>query len=563
MSYQRWRKMLLSVSLTVILAVLQPLSVMCAAEDVVSEEVITDDVIVLDDAEEAGSYAESDIEADVESAVEAHDESVNELIEPVEEEEENAQKADEYIDSIKGDSTVVDSVEGNVEGSVEDSAGDAGDFLFFCVGNEARIRQGKSVPLGTATSLKGKISYSCSDDTGMITVTNAGVIKVNRKATPGMTAVVTGSCEGFTDTTKVIVIPADSEVYRFKLTADTLTLSTDEDDPNHQVQVYMTGGSDDSADNVNLELTGKGAARFGKGNAETKGWGYERSNGYLCDIVAQRAGKVTLTATANDGSGYKQSITFNIVSPMKSVDITFAGVPIRGDHIQMAKGASLQLKAIARGANDGAVTGKVKYTWSGQYISKNGKVTAPKDGADFNVTVTAEDSSGNTASRTLRIWAGKNGKIVYMGYVMKSAKGAKYYNNITSNGTADGSPYVVGGCYGYSDMNMPSMSSIGLTGPIGFKTKSSKDFTGWDYSVNNGQYVIGVSGPSVTNPIYGDYGICGFTPGKKGNYKFVFTALDGSGKKFTVPFKVTQNQVMQTFSTNEALDGIGTYSVME
>lgn len=247
---------------------------------------------------------------------------------------------------------------------------------------------------------------------------------------------------------------------------------------------------------------------------------------------------MTLTVTATDGSNYSQKVNINVVSPLKGVDITYAGVPIRGEHIQMAKGASLNLKAAAIGASDSAVSGKVKYTWSGQYVNKSGKVTIPKEGADFTATVTAEDENGNTASRSLRIWGGKNSKLVYMGYAMKSSKGTKYYNSVNSLSPLEGGEYVVGGCYGYSDQNMPSMSSLGLSGPYGFAQKSSKDFKAWDYSNNNGQYVISVKGPSVTNVIYGNYGIQGFTPGKAGAYKFIFTALDGSNKTFTVNFKV-------------------------
>ena len=149
-----------------------------------------------------------------------------------------------------------------------------------------------------------------------------------------------------------------------------------------------------------------------------------------------------------------------------------------------------------------------------------------------------------------------------MGYVIVIKEGVyRFFTSITSNGTTDGEEYYVGGCYGYPDQNLPDMSpyqfKIGnnlykMNGPYGFVSKSDINKS-WDYSKNNGQYVISYKGPSVTLPIYGDYGIKGFTPGKKGSYKCIFTALDGSGKTFTVNFKVTGNGGVNSISPSDVI----------
>ena len=439
------------------------------------------------------------------------------------------------------------------------------DFLFNGTGPGIKVKQGKSVALRPYTSLNtkvNKITYR-SEDTSIATVSGTGTVKVNKKAPVGSTVRVTTSCGAYNYTTLVTVVAADYETPKFKLSAAPYdVLSTVEDAANHSTIVYVNGADTDVG--YYTTITGKGGARYNN-RGVTVGYNYSREETRSFPVTGLRAGKVTVTVYATDGSNYKQSINLNVVSPLESVDITYAGAPIRGAHIQMAKGASLTLKGVARGAGDSVYTGKVKYTWSGQYINKSGKVTIPKGGADFNVTLTAEDSDGNTATRTLRIWGGKNSKIALMGYVMQTDSGNIFYTSVRSNGDIDGDPYAVGGCYGYSDMNMPDLSNwrfeykkkwYKLNGPYGFVSKSPKDMA-WDYGTNNGQYVLNVSGPSIIQYIYGDYGVRGYVPGKKGSYKVIFTALDGSGKTFTVPFNVTSDQVGNSISVEDVIKSPG------
>ena len=94
--------------------------------------------------------------------------------------------------------------------------------------------------------------------------------------------------------------------------------------------------------------------------------------------------------------------------------------------------------------------------------------------------------------------------------------------------------------------NMPELSGVwlsgaksGLKGPIAF-TKTGNAPQGYDNSANeSGRYIVTVSGPKLTDMVYGDYGVTTFTPAKAGKYKVVYTSLDGSGKSFSITLKVS------------------------
>ena len=161
-------------------------------------------------------------------------------------------------------------------------------------------------------------------------------------------------------------------------------------------------------------------------------------------------------------------------------------------------------------------------------------------------------------------------KLKYLGYYAKVAdNNYMYFQNINSGGDADGDPYAVGSVYGYADSRMPDFSGWEfevkkgiyrpLKGPFGFVSETSAkklayyrdDSAKEAYKNNYGIYVLNVKGPGVTNVTYNDFGVRSFVPSKKGNYKFIFTALDGSGKSFTVNFKVTQDNITKSVEPGE------------
>lgn len=116
-------------------------------------------------------------------------------------------------------------------------------------------------------------------------------------------------------------------------------------------------------------------------------------------ITCLRAGTVTITATAKDGSGEKASFKLTVVKRMKS--LTLEGGIIAG-------GKSLTLKPVITPAD----TTNKKLSWSvseneaGIRISSSGKLTtkAVKERVSVTVTVRALDGSGVTATCKVTVY---------------------------------------------------------------------------------------------------------------------------------------------------------------
>lgn len=116
-------------------------------------------------------------------------------------------------------------------------------------------------------------------------------------------------------------------------------------------------------------------------------------------ITCLKAGTVTITATANDGSGKKASFKLQIVKLMKSLELADTSV---------AGGKSVTLKPVIGPAD---VTNK-KLTWSvseneyGIKINGSGKVStkAVTEPVNVTVTVSALDGSGVSASCEVTVY---------------------------------------------------------------------------------------------------------------------------------------------------------------
>ena len=110
-------------------------------------------------------------------------------------------------------------------------------------------------------------------------------------------------------------------------------------------------------------------------------------------VTCYKAGTVTITATAKDGSGKKASLKLNIIKKLKS--LTLEDQTVEG-------GKSLQLKAIL----DPVDPTNKKLTWTvssnnvGAKISSSGKLTTKKVTKDTKVmvTVSSNDGTGLTAT---------------------------------------------------------------------------------------------------------------------------------------------------------------------
>lgn len=116
-------------------------------------------------------------------------------------------------------------------------------------------------------------------------------------------------------------------------------------------------------------------------------------------VTCHKAGNVTITATANDGSGKKASFMLSVVKLMKELKLE-GGV--------VAGGKSLTLKPVISPAD----TTNKKLTWMisantvGAKISSSGKLTtkAVSQPTTVTITVAAQDGSGLTASCDVTIY---------------------------------------------------------------------------------------------------------------------------------------------------------------
>ena len=117
-------------------------------------------------------------------------------------------------------------------------------------------------------------------------------------------------------------------------------------------------------------------------------------------VTCRKAGTVTITATAKDGSGKKASFKLTVVKRMTELKLS-------GNDI-IAGGKSLTLKALISPAD----TTNKKLTWSisengvGAKISSSGKLTTKKVTEPTAVTITAaaQDGSGMTATHKVTIY---------------------------------------------------------------------------------------------------------------------------------------------------------------
>ena len=113
-------------------------------------------------------------------------------------------------------------------------------------------------------------------------------------------------------------------------------------------------------------------------------------------ITFLKAGSVTITATANDGSGKKASFKIQVVKLMKSLELANTSV---------AGGKSVTLKPVI-GPTD--VTNK-KLTWSvseneyGIKINASGKLTTKAVTEPVTVTVTAAAQDGSDVKATCKV----------------------------------------------------------------------------------------------------------------------------------------------------------------
>ncbi|MCR5688590.1 MAG: hypothetical protein K6G58_11280, partial [Lachnospiraceae bacterium] len=193
--------------------------------------------------------------------------------------------------------------------------------------------------------------------------------------------------------------------------------------------------------------------------------------------------------------------------------------------------AKLKLGTNVYGTSVSAVSGKVNYTWEttsgSENIVNNGTISTPRNslGKSYTVKVSAENN-GYTKSASLTIMVDKKDKVKTLGWWWKIWGKNKYYTSYP-----DG--YLNGSLGGELDIE-EIINNYDLA-PLGFYTTPSRGNPSYEsYDLNSGNFVVSVTPDKISHVQYGDYGIKKFTPTKRGKYKVVFSALDGSGKTASI-----------------------------
>lgn len=175
--------------------------------------------------------------------------------------------------------------------------------------------------------------------------------------------------------------------------------------PRTQKVNILSGGK--VVDNVGVDLAGTkklqlSAAAEPAGALQNVRWTTSNKKRATVDengvVTGIKAGTVTITATATDGTGVRGSVTVNVGIMVRKLTVSGAQ--------QVSGGKSVQLDATAYPAN----ATKKDVVWSSSNeaaakVSSSGKVTAAAVDAPTQVTITAaaKDGGGVTAQHTLTI----------------------------------------------------------------------------------------------------------------------------------------------------------------
>lgn len=257
-------------------------------------------------------------------------------------------------------------------------------------GNDFVVASGKSLALkatvSPSTAKQKAVTWSIADGSSYAKISASGSVTANKNLTAPVTVTVKAVAKdgsGAEAIKQITVYPI----------AQGVTIS----DVNHE----RTTGT------LVWDMAARDTAKFSAAVYPAKAQQsvtWKSSNAKIAEVdqngnvTCHKAGTVTITASANDGSGKKATFKLNVVKRMQT--LTLADGIVEG-------GKSLQLKAVV-GPED---TTNKKLTWKvsenayGVKISASGKLTTKKVPEEVTVTVTASatDGSGKTASCTVTI----------------------------------------------------------------------------------------------------------------------------------------------------------------
>ena len=247
---------------------------------------------------------------------------------------------------------------------------------------EAEIAKGKTLKLTASVfpedSSNKKLTWT-SADTKIATVAN-GVVTAKSAGTTTITCTATDGSEAAATCTVEVFLPVTSVAFENKnattfVGGESITLSASVKPNDAKYTALTWSSSDESIATVD-------------------------QNGVVTPI---KAGKVTITATANDkiDASSKQKTAKCIVK----VDQPVTGISIDGGNQDVAKGKTLKLKGNVEPAD--ATNTKISWSTSDAEIAtvSNGMVTGKKTG-EVTIIATAADGSGVSSSVKIRVIQG-------------------------------------------------------------------------------------------------------------------------------------------------------------
>lgn len=257
------------------------------------------------------------------------------------------------------------------------------------------IASGKSVSLKATVdpekASNKKVTWSITSGVDYATISSSGVLKANKELTSPVEVIVKATA---TDGSGVY----NEKTVTVKPLAQGVRILRDADGKKEPTNTTLVW---DMQQNAELNLSAK---VYPIAAEQDVTWSSSSAKVAAVDqdgkVTCRKAGTVTITATAKDGSGKKASFKLTVVKRMTELTL-------RGNDM-IAGGKSLTLKALIGPAD----TTNKKLTWSisentvGAKISSSGKLTTKKVTVPTVVIITAaaQDGSGMTATHTVTIY---------------------------------------------------------------------------------------------------------------------------------------------------------------
>lgn len=252
------------------------------------------------------------------------------------------------------------------------------------------VASGKTLALKTtvtpADAKQKAVTWSIIDGSSYAKISSSGVVTAYKNLTAPVTITV-----------KAVAKDGSGAEATQKITINPIALGVTVSDVNHE----RTTGT--LVWDMEAARTAQFTAKVYPANAQQSvTWKSSNAKVAAVDengkVTCLKTGTVTITATANDGSGKKASFKLNVVKRMKDLKLVAPDTTVEG-------GKSLQLKATFAPSD----TTNKKLTWKigtntvGAKISSSGKLTTKKVKEDTPVTVTVSSTDGSGLSDSCTI----------------------------------------------------------------------------------------------------------------------------------------------------------------